>query len=308
VRPPFFSSLVDVAKGMPSAESLLAFHDLGVAYVVSDRPLIPEAALDGALVERARFGGERVYQIVWSPTIEAAVAARGDRSPPEPGIPPFQDGEEAAYRVFWTNGPVNVPAGKALLSVVASPGRDGFRFVVRADTADWMSRFYEADATLETVTNGRLLPLTYTETIIDGARRLNRRYEFDHDRRQVRITGTGSPIELPLVPQARDPISTLFYVRTVPLVAGSMFTLPLSDNGRQTWLDVTVVGEEAVVVDGLARPAWKIEPRVQQSAARRSPPSIIVWLSADARRVPLVFEVSAAFGAVRLELGDYRAR
>jgi hypothetical protein len=87
-----------------------------------------------------------------------------------------------------------------------------------------------------------------------------------------------------------------------------MFTLPLSDNGWRTWLDVTVVGEEAVVVDGLARPAWKIEPRLRQSAARRSPPSIIVWLSADARRVPLVFEVSAAFGSVRLELGDYRAR
>jgi len=86
-RPPFFAALVDVARAMPSAGSLLAFHDLGVEYVVSDRPLLVDAALGGVLVERARFGTERIYQIVWSPAIAAAVAPRADTPPPEPASP-----------------------------------------------------------------------------------------------------------------------------------------------------------------------------------------------------------------------------
>ena len=32
------------------------------------------------------------------------------------------------------------------------------------------------------------------------------------------------------------------------------------------------------------------------------------WLSADARRVPLIIDVTAAFGSARLELETYRDR
>jgi hypothetical protein len=41
---------------------------------------------------------------------------------------------------------------------------------------------------------------------------------------------------------------------------------------------------------------------------RQAPLQITAWLSDDARRVPLVLEVSAAFGTARAELVKYRDR
>jgi hypothetical protein len=44
---------------------------------------------------------------------------------------------------------------------------------------------------------------------------------------------------------------------------------------------------------------------LRQRVARRAAPDITVWLSQDARRLPLAAEVSAGFGAVRLELQSH---
>ena len=38
-RPPFFEAIVDAMSRAPGPESLLSMHELGVEYVVSDRPL-----------------------------------------------------------------------------------------------------------------------------------------------------------------------------------------------------------------------------------------------------------------------------
>ena len=67
VRPLFFEALVDVMSRLPSPESLLAMHDLGVEFVVSDGPLSGGSGLGGALVERARFADQDVYQVAVVP-------------------------------------------------------------------------------------------------------------------------------------------------------------------------------------------------------------------------------------------------
>ena len=90
--------------------------------------------------------------------------------------------------------------------------------------------------------------------------------------------------------------------------AGSHVALPLNDNGRRLTLDVSIGGVEAVMLDGLSRSAWRLEPRLTDRVARRGPLDLTMWLSADARRVPLVIEVTAAFGSARLELETYRER
>jgi hypothetical protein len=92
VRPLFFEALVDAMSGAPDAESLLTMHDLGVEYVVSDRPLTVEGELGGALVARAAFGDQHVYQVQWSPAIESTLRAAADVLPPAPGPPPFACG------------------------------------------------------------------------------------------------------------------------------------------------------------------------------------------------------------------------
>ena len=61
------------------------------------------------------------------------------------------------------------------------------------------------------------------------------------------------------------------------------------------------------MLDGRAWPAWKLEPRLSDES-RPKRPVITTWISADTRRLPVLIEVAASFGSVRVELTSYRER
>jgi Protein of unknown function (DUF3108) len=307
LRPLFFEALVDVLSRLPDPESLLALRDLGVEYVVSDRLLTIQDAISGALVERVGFADQYVYQLAWSGEIETKIRSITDVPPPEPGPASFVAGESASYQVRWTNGPLDLPAGEASISVAAPQGAEAFRFVVEAKTAPWVSRFYEALVSLETTANPRLLPLGYHEIIDEGKRRIDRRLEFDFARHEVRIASGGTTISLPLGAEARDPLTALFYIRTQPLSPGARFALPITDVGRRLTLDVSVAGRETIQLNGREWAAWKLAPQLS-NRIERSSLTIAAWVSDDEHRVPLLVEVAAGFGSVRVELTSYRDR
>ena len=305
ILPPFFEAMVETANRLPAADALLAMHDLGVEYVVSDEGLAVEPAFSESLVERARFDRQRVYQLRWSPDIEAKARATVDVPPPVPGPIPYAAGEAINYRLRWTSGPLDVAAGQATLSVMPPQGGADYLFRVDASTAPWMSRFYQAIVRLESATTAGLLPLTYREAIDEGTRRIDRQLTFDPQRHNVRILSGGTSIVLPVRIGARDPISAFFYLRTLPLTEGAQYAIPISDNGRPLRLDVTVGPREAIVLDGRTLEAWKVQPTLSERIDR-PPMQITAWLSADERRVPLVVDVSAQFGTARIEMTGYR--
>ena len=307
VRPPFFEALADVLSRLPDADSLLTLRDLGVEYVVTDRPLVLPNEIGGALVERVRFDDQLVYQLAWSGEVESRIRALTDVPVPEPGPVTFAAGESARYQVRWTNGPIDLPAGEASISVGTGDGSESFRFAVQATTASWVSSFYEATVALETTATARLLPVAYHEVIDEGRRRIDRRLEFDFPRHEVRIASGGTTISLPLGLEARDPLTALFYLRTQPFSKGAHFALPITDIGRRLSLDVSVVDRQAIQVNGRNWDAWKLEPQLS-TRIERSPLTISAWVSADARQVPLLVDVSAGFGSIRVELVDYRER
>ena len=305
IVPPFFEAMVQTATRLPAADALLAMHNLGVEYVVSNEELAVEPAFSEVLVERTRFDEQRVYQLHWSPEIEAKVRATVDVPPPDPGPIPFTAGEAATYRLRWTSGPLDVAAGQATISVVPPHAGEGYLFRVDASTAPWMSRFYEAIVKLESATTASLLPLAYREVIDEGTRGIERQLTFDPERHEVRIVSGGTSIVLPVGIGARDPISAFFYLRTLPLTEGARYGIPISDNGRPLRLDVIVGPLEPIVLDGRTWQAWRVQPTVSERIDR-GPVRMTAWLSADERRVPLVIDVSAQFGTARVEMTGYR--
>ncbi len=307
-RPPFFEALLDAVNQLPAPQALATLHDLGVEFVVSDGALEVDPASREVLVERANFGAQRIYQVVWSPATDTLFTETAGPLPPAPGPPVFVVGESATYRVRWTSGPMSVPAGAATVAVLPPQGEESYRFQVLAKTEPWMSRFYEADVLIETSVSSMLLPFSHREAISDGKRRIERQATFDPTRHEMHLTSGGTSMTLPLEPAARDPLTALFYVRGLAMQAGSHVALPLNDNGRRLTLDVSVRGIETVSLDGRSLPAWRVEPRLTDRLARRGPLNITAWLGTDARRVPLIIEIEAGFGRARLELENYRER
>jgi hypothetical protein len=179
---------------------------------------------------------------------------------------------------------------------------------VRARTASWISRFFEADDEFMTDVSGDLMSIRHVRRLREGRRKVDEESVFDRQAHQVRwATDAGKP-PLRLWPGARDPVAAFYYLRTLPLSPGTRMQIPVNDNGRNLSLDVTVDGVEKIQVGGRQQDALRVTPFLRQRVARRAAPDITVWLSQDAHRLPLAAEYRAGFGAVRLELQNHSPR
>ncbi len=301
-RPSFYPAVVDATSTFPSAEALAALKELGVRFVVSAASV--EAGAPTPLVERARFGRTTIYELVWTPEAMAALDARDVLAPPPPGPIPFAPGERAVYEVKWVGGPLDLAAGTATLLVGGPP----YRLTMEVETAPWLSRFFEARDRYTTYADRMLWPEIAERHQRQGRRASDRVFVFDPAAHAVRA---GTTIEdarrpgqmtLPLAPHARDALTTFYYVRTLPLAPGFTATMPINDAGRNLRLDIEVAGEETVTAGGRPVPTWRLRPRIAERVPRRAPLEIVVWITRDARRIPVAFEVTGGFGTVRAEL------
>jgi hypothetical protein len=304
-RPDLFPALVDLLSAFPSDDALAALHDRGVQFVVTTQPAA--GPIGPPLTLRATFADTRIYELVWTPEVEARMDSRNDVTPPPPGPIPFRIGDRSEYSVRWEGG-VGLEAGRVTVSVEPP----AYRFVVLATTADWVSRFFEARDRFVTTVDVSLLPQTHERDQQEGSRHLTRGFIYDDT---VRVVRTGPSLErardpdaatLPLDRGARDAIAALFYVRTLPLAAGLRYLVPINEAGRNLRLDLAVTVLETITVQGESRRAWRLEPVLRQRVERRRAPIASMWVSDDARRLPLAVEVRAAFGRVRMELLNHR--
>jgi Protein of unknown function (DUF3108) len=322
-RPAWFPALVDTLATFPTADALWTLRDFGVRFMVasSDLPRTPEpgAAAKGVLgvgdtplVERARRDGRVIYELVWTPDIEARLVPPAPAPPPPPGPVPFRVGERATYEVRWVGGPVGLPAGRVELLVEETPRPDAaFRFVAAAETAPWVSRFFEARDRYQTDATAGLEPVVHERVQRHGRREIDRSFTFDAASGQLRIESaltSAPPITLRVPPHTRDALSAFFYVRTLPLGPESSLTISVNDGGRTRLVAIDGATRESVVIGGRAAPAIRLEPRITERVPRRAPVNAVVWLSDDERRIVLAADIEAGFGRVRLELTGYRAR
>lgn len=245
-RPSFYSALVDTMSTFPSAEALWTLHDFDVRFIVAPSALSNAPSIDNLrrgvlplgntpLVERARFADAVIYELTWSPDVESRLVLPAPPAPPPPGPVPFAVGERLTYDVRWVGGPIDLPAGQAVVGVEAGPSAEQpFRFVATVETASWVSRFFEAKDRFETLAGADLLPTLHRRDLREGRRALTREAVFDRAAGVVRIGAPGDPgaMSFRLSAGTRDILTAFFYLRTLPLRPGDSVVMPVNDRGR----------------------------------------------------------------------------
>ena len=307
-RPAYFQALTETLNRFPDAESLSALHALGVRFVVTRQPVDPH---DLPLAERARAADGVIYEIDWSPDVEAKLLAADMYTLPVVDRVPFTRGETARYSLVWATGPLAIPAGEASLQVEApDDGHAGYLLTARGVTAPWLSRFFQADDRLSSRVDGRLWTLSAEEHFHEGHRTLDRVMAFDRPARQVHIRqGSGAEVSLPIQGEALDPVAALYYLRALPFAPGSSARLAFNDAGRNLTVDVRSVGVEPIQHGGVAAHALRLDADIRDPGRQPIGYDVTIWRSLDASRVPLAMEVRhlAGVGTVRLELVQFAA-
>ncbi len=311
--PDFYPELSAALRGFPDADALWALKRTGVRYVVTGNAAV--AMPSSPLVERAAIGPARIYEVVWTVEAQQEVKPPVVPPPPRPAPMPLRAGEVASYQIAWATGGMDLPAGDVRMSVEASDlprgsGPAAYRLEVMGSTAPWIARYYEAQDRFTAWTDANLMPRLYVEDLREGERTVQLTARYDSGTRVVTIA-QGLPGELnpaqsfPLAPGARDPVSAFFYSRSRPLAPNEHLRIPINYFGQVLRADLWVRGIETVKAGARREQAQRIDVRIEYEAEIRDAPRAVVWLSVDDRRIPLVVDIDAGFGAIRATLVEY---
>jgi hypothetical protein len=103
-----------------------------------------------------------------------------------------------------------------------------------------------------------------------------------------------------------DVLSAFYYVRTVPLPTGATLSIPTHDNKKSYEMVVKVHKRERVEVPAGKFDCVLVEPMLKSEGVFKSKGSILVWLSDDARRIPVLVKSKIPVGSVSVSLTDLR--
>ena len=218
---------------------------------------------------------------------------------------PFAAGEKLTFDVSWSS---YVTAGSATMTVLekkASYNSVAYYIVAQGQPGALLSKlydlFYKADTLLDVYS---LLPQRGSVFSKEGKRQRMKITMFDHRANTANYevqTRTIVKKDLRIPAYSQDPLGAIYVLRALALKAGDRFSVPICDAGETYKVDVAVAAPE-VVRSGIGDVrAWKITPTLakeQSTGARR----LTLWISDDARRLPVKMQAQLAVGTFDLTL------
>lgn len=216
---------------------------------------------------------------------------------------PWRIGEYFQFSIEWSG----INAGSALMQVQNWQWVDGhrtWRVVSKTESNDFVSKFYRVRDRAETAIDAEsLYSRRFEKHLREGGYKHDSVVRFDHEEGKARYDN-GQTFDVPR--GVHDVLSAFYYVRTRPLPDGGSFTLPAHDNRKSYDLEVKVIRREKVEVPAGTFPCVVVEPILKSEGIFKSKGRILVWLTDDARRLPVKVTSKVPIGSISVSLTDYR--
>ena len=217
---------------------------------------------------------------------------------------PFGEGEVMEYEIRY--GFVSV--GKARLeteSLGSFEGRTVLKILSQAKSAKWIDTVYKVRDEVQSLLDiERMHSLRTSKRLREGNYKSDLVAEYRHEEGRVRY-GDGS--ESDMVPGSQDILTALFYARTFALEPGMTLKIPIHDGKKSYPLQVEVTGREAVETALGRIVCLVLEPRLQSQGLFKSEGRMQIYLSDDARRLPVLLKARAPVGSFESQLISYQS-
>jgi hypothetical protein len=221
---------------------------------------------------------------------------------PTPARVPFQVGEYLAFSINY--GPIN--AGEGVLwvrDIIESNGHQCYQIESRALSNRFFSAFYKVrDKVITHVDIFSLVSRYFTKRIREGNYKRTVEYRIDHDTGIVRYTG-GKEFEIP--PGTHDILSAFYYARTLELVPGQDIWMSAHSNRNTYPLRVIVHRRERVEVAAGQFDCIVIEPVLVGEGLFKQEGAIMIWLTDDEHRIPVLMKSKVKVGSIDASLKEY---
>lgn len=221
---------------------------------------------------------------------------------------PFKAGESLTYDVSWSSYLV---AGTAVATVREKrPSYDSTAYYIVAEgrplplLARLYNLYYKMDALVDSYTLLSQRGSVYSEEGDDhqlGITRFDRaarRAYFEHQADDT------ARVDFAVSPQTQDGLAVLYALRARAFKAGDRLTMSIADGGSLYTMSATVGAPERVRVPLGEFSAWNLTVGLVDAQGQPVWQNVAVWISSDARRLPIKMQAELPVGQFVLALRD----
>lgn len=223
----------------------------------------------------------------------------------------FRSGEKLVYNISWSDV---IRAGVAVLEVKEEKSAEGkavYRISSEATSVGVVSRFFPVKDTIVSIMDAReLCSLSFTLDENHNKRTRFRQSLIDQVHHTVQDVLNENK-ETGVVPdRVQDALSSLYYLRTrKDLAIGTSVVIDVHDSGKNWSVEVQILARERITTPLGAFNAIAVKTYPKYDGVFQHKGEIYVWLTDDARKVPLLMKSKIAIGSivatlVEMRLGD----
>jgi hypothetical protein len=219
-----------------------------------------------------------------------------------PASVPFNPGERLEYAVSYGV----LPAGSMTVRVAGVEeyaGRSAYHFVFEAKSNRAVSFLYELATTEEAWFDTReLYSLRYRRVSTENDKQREKDVRFDQER-HLRIENGESK---PTSPRAVDPVSMMYFLRTLSFRPGATYVLSNQADPNDNPLTARILKQERIRVPAGTYDTFVIDIDVRtDSGIFKKGGDNRVWVTSDARHIPVKISSKIGVGSFQAELVDF---
>jgi hypothetical protein len=202
-------------------------------------------------------------------------------------------------------------AGKASMAVSGQTTRDGhdvYHIRTFAETSPLFSVFYNVRDMGETFVDTRELYPWYSHLDQrEGSRVTKRTVVFDQQRGvAVHTKNQDAPQEVEIPVGVQDSLSSFYVLRTLPLRIGQSIHMKTFSNGRTYDVEVEILRREKVDAYWGPVDTLVVRPLMRFADVLRQKGEVLIWLTEDARRIPVRVKTAIKVGSIEATLVDVK--
>lgn len=199
--------------------------------------------------------------------------------------------ERFEYDLSW----LGIKAGTAFFEMVGESNR-----VIRsaADSVDWISKFYKVEDRAYSELGDDGIPHHFETWLQQGKYRSHKETFFEN--KQIRYIDhqKGKKLQKKTEKLYYDVLSGFQHLRTMELVPGDSIFLNIFDSGKMEKVEVKILRRENLDIASKTVKTIVIQPALTTEGLFRHTGKILIWLTDDARRVPLKIQTKVVVGSV----------
>jgi hypothetical protein len=218
----------------------------------------------------------------------------------------FRVGERLEFSVDY--GFIN--AGDAVMCVkesVTVAGRPCFHITSSAVSNDFFTPFYRVNDLAETYMDmDGFFPWKFGKKLEEGNYWADQKVDYDQRNHRAFLktnSKKGLRADTVVVPAfVQDVLSSIYYVRTLNLTVGKSVFIDNHAERKVYPLEVKVYKKERVEVPAGTFDCLKVEPFLKSTGIFKNEGRLIVWLTNDVYKVPVLMKSKVAIGSVSVRL------